>query len=255
VTPLNVHAFGPQDGRPVLAIHGITGHGGRFRRLAGEGLTGWRVLAVDLRGHGQSTWAPPWSAEQHVRDLADTLDAHGLERVPVVGHSYGGMLAAELAGRRPERVERIVLLDPAIALDAQKATELSEEAREELTYDSLEALQAARAADRTPEAAEAARADAVEHGVQGEDGRWRLNYLVSTEVTAYGEMAAPVPDVRVPTLLVTALQADLVTDRVRDGLRASAGAGFREERLDCGHMVYWDRFDDVAALVRGFLEG
>src|SRR5690242_5407196 len=48
---LNVHLFGPADAPAVLAIHGITGHGGRFARTAREGLPERRVVAVDLRGH------------------------------------------------------------------------------------------------------------------------------------------------------------------------------------------------------------
>jgi lipase len=211
------------------------------------------VLAVDLRGHGHSPWDPPWSVDQHVRDLADTLDAYGAAHAPVIGHSYGGLLGAELAARAPERVERLALLDPAMQLDPAKARDLAEEAREELTYPSLEALRDARAEGRPPAAAEAARADAAEHALQGADGRWRLRYLPSVEVVAWGEMARPVPDVRVPTLLVTALEADLVTDPVRAALRASAGESFREEGLQCGHMVFWERPAEVAALLRAFI--
>src|SRR4029077_14752926 len=44
-----------------------------------------------LRGHGDSTWDPPWDAATHVADLLETLDAEGVERVAVIGHSFGGL--------------------------------------------------------------------------------------------------------------------------------------------------------------------
>jgi lipase len=53
---LNVHRFGPDEGPAILCLHGVTGHGLRFRRLANDCLAGRRVLAVDLRGHGRSRW-------------------------------------------------------------------------------------------------------------------------------------------------------------------------------------------------------
>ena len=55
------------------------------------------VHLVDLRGHGRSTSDGPWSIAQHVTDLLDTMDAHGLASVDVLGHSYGGAIALALA--------------------------------------------------------------------------------------------------------------------------------------------------------------
>ena len=53
VSVLNFHLFGPDDGPPVLALHGVTGHSRRWRVLA-EQLPELRFVAVDLRGHGHS---------------------------------------------------------------------------------------------------------------------------------------------------------------------------------------------------------
>ena len=69
VSVLNVHLFGPDDGRPVVALHGVTGHARRWGVLA-EQLPELRLVAVDLRGHGHprrprhgassSTWRTSW---------------------------------------------------------------------------------------------------------------------------------------------------------------------------------------------------
>ncbi len=113
---LQLHEWGDRGAPPIVALHGIGGFGRRFRRLAEEKLGGYRVLAPDLRGHGFSSWDPPWSMSTHVADLLETLDHEGIERAAFVGHSYGGRLILELAATAPGRLERAALLDPAIQI-------------------------------------------------------------------------------------------------------------------------------------------
>jgi lipase len=250
---LNTHVSGPQDAPAVLAIHGITGHGGRFTRLAREGLPDRRLVAVDLRGHGRSLWTPPWTVDQHVRDLIDTLDAAGLERVDVAGHSYGGLISTHLAAAAPARVRRVVLIDPAMSLDPDAMLEAAEEARVQPSWGSLEEAQRGRAEGRTPPAAEAAAADAAEHAYEGLDGRWRLRYCASAEVVGWGEMVRAPGEYSAPTLLLTAGQEQYVSDRVREQLRERCGDDLREVVMDWGHMLFWDAFDQLASEISAFL--
>lgn len=73
-----------------------------------------RVVRVDLRGFGDSPLPPvPYD---HVVDVVDVLDEIGADRAAVVGASFGGLVAQELARRHPERVTRLLLLCPASAL-------------------------------------------------------------------------------------------------------------------------------------------
>src|SRR5215469_4619988 len=115
--PLHVHQFGPPDGFPLLALHGVTGHGGRWRRLAGTRLPRFRVIAPDLRGHGYSVALPPWTLEQHAADLLAVLDGFELDAVPVLAHSFGSAVALHLARLAPGRISRLLLLDPAVGID------------------------------------------------------------------------------------------------------------------------------------------
>lgn len=72
-----------------------------------------RVYAPDLRGHGASDWAGPYTIEQLAADLAALLDALGLEQVALGGHSIGGPPAYLYAARHPARVTRLILEEPA----------------------------------------------------------------------------------------------------------------------------------------------
>ena len=97
-------------GRPALVcLHGVTSHGRHFEELAGRLSDRFHVVALDLRGHGGSPWEPPWNLEQHV---ADVLEAAPPEPAAWLGHSFGGRVAYEAAAAAPDRVERLVLLDP-----------------------------------------------------------------------------------------------------------------------------------------------
>ncbi|MCP2321677.1 lipase [Hamadaea flava] len=112
---LYLHGFGPAAGRPIVALHNMTGNGGRWAEIARR-LDGFRVLAPDLRGFGRSPQEPPWTLDYQVADLLATLDAAGVDRADLVGHSLGGSIAVHLARYAPDRVRRLVLLDPGIGV-------------------------------------------------------------------------------------------------------------------------------------------
>ena len=73
----------------MLAIHGLTGYGRRWRHLAGY-VPEIGFAAPDLLGHGRSSWAAPWTFDANVSALAALLDERAEEPVLVVGHSFGG---------------------------------------------------------------------------------------------------------------------------------------------------------------------
>ncbi len=253
---LHLHRFGPATGPALLCLHGVTGHGRRFERLATDALAGRRVLAPDLRGHGRSPWQPPWTAEQHVIDLIDLLDAEELETVDIVGHSFGGLVATHLASAIPEHVGRVCLLDPAIEIDADDALTAAESARLPPSWQTIDDAKKARRADRTPAGAEASDADVDEAIERGEDGRYRLRFCPSAAVTAWSEMAGPVVDLRDwpgRLHLVTAGQAPYVSAATREWLSGDLGDRFSETVIDAGHMLYWDAYHETAAEVRAFL--
>lgn len=107
---LTVAVWGsPGTGVPVLAIHGITASSRAWLEVATR-LPG-PVIAPDLRGRGGSSLPGPYGMAAHAADCVAVLDALGVERAVVVGHSMGGFVASVLAHRYPARVARLVLVD------------------------------------------------------------------------------------------------------------------------------------------------
>jgi pimeloyl-ACP methyl ester carboxylesterase len=101
---------------PLLLMHGFTGHRDDFIERIPELAEQGRVLAPDLRGHGSSTHtgrAESFGFEQLVDDLRALLDALGIDRCDLLGHSVGGMLTLRFALAFPERVASLILLNTA----------------------------------------------------------------------------------------------------------------------------------------------
>jgi lipase len=254
---LHVHEWGDPAAACVVCLHGVNAHGRRFRRLAEDRLAArFRVLAPDLRGHGFSEWEPPWTIATYTHDLLETLDALGVRRAHFVGHSFGGRLVLELAALDPDRLDRVVLLDPSIDILPHVGLDFAERERVDRAYDSPEDAINARLEtnDATPRAF--LEEEMHEHLLRHRDGRFRFRYCQSAVVSLYGELCTPAPPpetLRTPTLLLHAEEFGLVRE---DQLEAYANAlGDRIEIVEVrgGHIVYWDAYEQTADAVEAFL--
>jgi lipase len=252
--PLHLHEWGDRDAPAIVCLHGVTGHGRRFRRLAEERLAErFRVLAPDLRGHGRSDWEPPWTLRANLAGVLETVTAAGVERAVWLGHSYGGRLILELAALEPERIERAVLLDPAINLLPHVGLDMAEDHRRDRVFGSVEEAIQSRLGGSLTTPRPFVEEEAREHLVKDRRGTFRWNYCQSAVVFAYGELCLPAPPpetLRAPTLLVHAGRFGLVRDDQLDAYRDRV----ETVAVPGGHMVIWDAYEETAAAVTSFLE-
>lgn len=113
---LSVCAWGPEQGQPVVLIHGILDQGLAWEEVAIQlANQGYYVVAPDLRGHGLSQHVPNGTA-YHLMDFVSDVDAlvHRMvnTRVVLVGHSFGAVVASLFALGRPDRVKKLILVEP-----------------------------------------------------------------------------------------------------------------------------------------------
>jgi len=110
---LAAHIFGPQDGLPVIALHGWLDNANSFARLAPK-LSGLRIVAVDFAGHGHSDHRPRgagYALADYAFDVLCVAEQLGWKQFALLGHSLGAIVSVIIAGSFPERVTRLALID------------------------------------------------------------------------------------------------------------------------------------------------
>jgi pimeloyl-ACP methyl ester carboxylesterase len=118
-------------GRPLVLLHGLTGHRDDFRERMSDLADVGRILAPDLRGHGDFTKTgrpEAFTFERLVADQVALLDAWGVERCDLLGHSFGGMVALRFALAHPERIGSLILMDTAPCAPDAYSVEMFEKA-------------------------------------------------------------------------------------------------------------------------------
>ena len=254
---LHVHRYGPPGPVRVLALHGLTGHGQRWQLLAGL-LPETAFAAPDLIGHGRSSWDAPWTIDANVAAIAALLDDTAEAPVLVVGHSFGGALAMQLAAARPDLVGSLLLLDPAVGLDGGWMREIADamlsspdypdadEARREKLHGSW--------SDVDPALLDA---EIDEHLIGLPGGRYGWRVSLPAMMSYWSELARDIvyPPAGTATVLVRAKRTSppYVGDHLIAGLQDRLGSDFRLLDLDCNHMVPYAAPADVAELTRELL--
>jgi pimeloyl-ACP methyl ester carboxylesterase len=118
------------EGTPLLLLHGFGNDSHVWYDFAPEVAPYYRTLALDQRGHGDSD-RDPERRYDHVsmaRDVEAVCEGLGLERLVLVGHSMGGRVAMRFAGRNPQKVAGLVLVDTGPELDPRGTSRIREEA-------------------------------------------------------------------------------------------------------------------------------
>jgi pimeloyl-ACP methyl ester carboxylesterase len=261
---LAVEIHGPADAPPLLFAHGF----GQSRRMwtrvaAAMAADGWRTIAFDARGHGDSDRVDngAYRLEQFVDDLAGIAAA--LDRRPVlVGHSMGGLLGLVAAGEiRPDPFRALVLVDITPRWEAPGVARIFEFMRAhkdgfaslEEAADAVGAYAPQRPRRRTFDELAAL----LSHGG---DGRWRWQWdpaLLDTIAVEADRHQARVLDatrrVDVPVLLVSGGHSDVVSERtVAEFLRNVPNAE-HVELAGATHTVAADAGDALAAAMASFL--
>jgi pimeloyl-ACP methyl ester carboxylesterase len=230
-------------GPPLVLIHGLSGSGRWFAHNVATLAERFRVYTVDLVGFGRSAGGltaargrPRFRLDQAADQLVTVFDVLGIERVSLVGHSMGGLIAAALAAEHPERVERLVLVDAAVLPTPN-----------DRRFD-RRAWGVMRSLPRTPRqlgwtiAGDALRAGSLGLGrairqLLGVDWTDKVRRIQSPTLIVWGELDTIVPPEVGRRLALDVPGARLVT---LDG---------------CGHVPMWERPEAFNTAVLAFLVG
>src|SRR6185312_6060394 len=105
--------WGSPDKPPFIMLHGISRVAHQFDHLAPAFATDYHVIAIDMRGHGDSAWSPEgaYLVEDYAKDLAAFVAQLNLRNIVLLGNSTGGRVVQVYAGTHPERVAKLVVED------------------------------------------------------------------------------------------------------------------------------------------------
>jgi pimeloyl-ACP methyl ester carboxylesterase len=119
-------AAGSPHAETALLLHGLTQQSHTFDAIAAHLVPRLRCVALDLRGRGESGWAPgTYAVPRYVRDVLAVLDALALGAVHVVGTSLGGLVGLSLAATAPDRLRSLVLNDIGPDIDPKGAARVA----------------------------------------------------------------------------------------------------------------------------------
>lgn len=239
-------------GRPILLLHGLMGRASTWWRTARWLADHGRVVALDARGHGDSTGTGDWRTERFTADLIEVADALELGPSVLVGHSMGGLHAWSAAARRPDLAHALVVED--MAPDHRGLTALPWVSWFEAMPESFESIAAVRDAFGWPRPSVGEYlAECVREGPDG----YRLltgHALAATIAGEWGERDFwdSVRGVRCPALLLEAEESPIASEQMAEMAEAMPAA--RHVRIaGTGHLLHDDAPGRYRELVSGFL--
>jgi pimeloyl-ACP methyl ester carboxylesterase len=248
-----LNAIEAGDGPPVVVLHGLFGAARNFGAVQRALAPRFRVVALDMRNHGDSPHDPDMRYPTQAADVRDTLRALGIETAAVIGHSMGGKAAMALALQWPEQVGRLMVSDiaPVIYQHGNTAFTAAMQAillTPELTRRDADAALAAAVPDAT------LRPFLLQNLRLGADPSWRIGL---------DEIAAAIPDLEGwidlpgtysgPTVFVTGAQSDYVLPEHRPIIRAQFPTARFVAVKHAGHWVHADNPAGFLSVVEAFL--
>ncbi len=267
--------WGNPDAPPLILQHGGRDHCRSWDWVAEELAKDWHVFAPDLRGHGDSAWAPDGNYETNafVYDFAQLVHTLGHEQVTIIAHSLGGNIASRYTGLYPEKVRKLVNIEglgPSPTTRAERESagyanrfrgwiekRRASAGRLPRRYPTIEAAYARMKEENSFLTDAQARHLTVHGASRNEDGTWSWKFDPYLNVWPFEDTPQERLDelwqaITCPVLLLYGNDS-WATSPTKDGRDKL----FRDARVsdfeNAGHWLHHDQFDRFMAEVRAFL--
>ncbi|MDN4594680.1 alpha/beta fold hydrolase [Polycladomyces subterraneus] len=231
------------DGLPLLALHGHMNEGRFVQGLADAIRDDYRVIALDQRGHGESSRPSSFANDRYVDDALALLDYLGVQKAVVLGHSLGGVVAYRLAASRPERVLALIVVDIGAVVDNDLTFVASWPHRAPTQEELIAAL-----GHLGPAHAYSMRQ--YEYG-------WGLPFVAEDMIISQRELNGDYWNdwlaSRVPALLLHGTQSKVLSYEHAEEM-ARKRPNTTLVQINAGHAIYYDNPDRYVAEIQNFLK-
>lgn len=248
-----LHAIELGTGPPVVLLHGLFGAGRNLgavqRRLAAR----YRVLALDLRNHGDSPHAAGMDYAALAEDVRETLAARDALPAALIGHSMGGKAAMRLTLDRPESVTRLLVADIApVRYEHGNGAYAAAMAALPLTPGLTRAAADAALAPAVPDAS--VRGFLLQNLRLGAAPAWRIGLAeIAAGLADIEGWESPPGTYPGPTLFVAGARSGYSRPEYRPAIRALFPAARFVTLRGSGHWVHADNPDGFIAVAEAFL--
>lgn len=265
---ITARAWGPENGRKVLAVHGWLDNAASFDLIAPL-LPGLRLVAIDMPGHGRSSHRAPGVAYHFVDYVADVIaaaDGLGWERFSFISHSLGAGVSSFVSAIQPERIEQLIMIEGIgpYSAEATKAPEVLAASINQMSklssrrapvYPNLEMMIKARV--QVGDLGEAAAKRLVERNSRRCEGgySWTTDPRLTVGSPLYlteQQVLAHLRAIQAPCLLVNADKGNIAS---RAGIehRYAAMGNLQIKTLPGGHHLHMENPAPVAKQIQAFL--
>ncbi|MGJ7530612.1 alpha/beta fold hydrolase [Variovorax sp. GB1P17] len=257
-------AWGPQGAPVVLCLHGLRSYARTFAPLASVLADEFRVVALDQRGRGRTDWDPArnYHAARYAGDIAEFIDALGLDTVHLLGHSMGGINSLVYALTHGQRLRSLVLEDsgPGASRCSDGAHRINTElARTPASFPDWETARRFWRSIR-PTITEAAIDSRVANSMREADGvvTWAHDQAGITHCRMHPTQPDPdlwpcVAAIACPTLLLRGAESDYLSRDTFAQMLAANDLITGLEVAGAGHYVHDDQPAAFAKAVHAFL--
>jgi len=245
-------------GDAIVLIHGAQNdHSVWTAQARALAQLGHHVLAVDLPGHGRSAGPALATVEDMAAWLLDLLDAAGVARAVLAGHSMGSLIALEAAARASGRVRALALVGSTWPMKVSDALLETARTNEAAAIDMVNLWSHAALAPAAPSQPQGFWLAGASRRLMQRLSQLNPDHLFHTDFVtcnAYANGGAAAQAVACPTLFVQGRRDVMTPPRSAQGLVAAIPHA-RAVALDCGHALMTERPDGVGAALADFVRG
>ena len=252
--------WGNEGQHPIVLVHGSRLHAHVWNDFSHRFKDRFHVVAVDQRGHGDSGWCTRnrYDLEDFYQDLQAVIEARGLTRFTLIGHSLGGRVSMLYASRHPQALERLVLVDitpgrPAAATGADISRITETPGPRDFESQAEATAYLGKLLSRAP-------AHVIEESVrfgmrQVASGRytWKYDPAMLKRAPAAIDLWGMVKSIPTPTLLQYGSHSKVVSTELAERLKQTMPQCTAERTEKAGHALFTDQPDAFAASVERFL--
>jgi pimeloyl-ACP methyl ester carboxylesterase len=259
VRGLHLHylEWGAPYNPPLLLIHGGSAHAHWWDHIAVDLAHDYRVLALDLRGHGDSEWAAPPSYEidDYVEDIAALVAHLQLAPFTLIGHSLGGLIALSYATRHAATLSALVVVDMGPRLQPSRRMQLLSRIPAPIYRDEADLVHRFRLMPEETWAEPALLQHIARHSARPlADGRLTLKIDRATFIRGPHDVSARLSSITCPTLLIRGgASQTLSLDKTKE-MAALCPRLQPREIPGAGHHVFLDQPVAFLDVVRHFLQ-